>query len=414
MATSRQSEWTGRTPNGPRLRAVGSGVETPPGQRVALIHDFLLDVRGAERVFLELTRIWPEADIFTAVYDAQGTEGRFAERNVHSSFLQSLRPSASTFRYLLPLYPTAIESFDLSDYDLVVSSSSAWAHAVLCGEHSVHVCYCHNPFRYAWNDREQTLRRRDPLTRAFLRGAFRRWRQWDWIAAQRTDRYIANSRVTQARLRAYFGREAQVVYPPVDTARFTPGRVGEHYAIVSELMPHKQIDVAVEAFNRLGRPLIVVGDGPDMRHLKRLAGPTIEFAGRVADRTVVDIVQAARALIVTSVEEFGIAAVESQAAGRPVIAREAGGVLETVVAGITGRFWSGGADELAAAIAEFDDAAIDPADCVRNAARFDRQGFRRGIIGEVREAMDSSSRPHQGERQPLPSTRLVRRASRAR
>ena len=181
---------------------------------------------------------------------------------MHSSFLQALRPSARTFRTLLPLYPAAIESFDLSGYDLVVSSSSAWAHAVLCGEHSVHVCYCHNPFRYAWNDREPTLARRNPLTRAFLREFFRRWRQWDWIAAQRTDRYVANTRTTQARIRTYFGREAQVVYPPVDTGRFTPGPVGDHYVVVSELMPHKQIEVAVEAFNQLGRPLIVVGDGP--------------------------------------------------------------------------------------------------------------------------------------------------------
>jgi hypothetical protein len=174
-----------------------------PNSRVALVHDFLLDVRGAERVFIELCDMWHDADIFTAVYDEQGTEGRFANRTVHSSFLQRLKPSARTFRALLPLYPAAIESFDLSEYDLVISSSSAWAHAVLCDEHTVHVSYCHNPFRYAWNDRDRTLSRsRTPITRAFLRGAFRRWRQWDWIAAQRTDRYVANSRTTQARIRA--------------------------------------------------------------------------------------------------------------------------------------------------------------------------------------------------------------------
>jgi glycosyltransferase involved in cell wall biosynthesis len=203
---------------------------------------------------------------------------------VYSSFLQRLRPSARTFRALLPLYPAAIESFDLSEYDLVVSSSSAWAHAVLCDESSVHVSYCHNPFRYAWNDRDRTLaRRRDPVSRAFLRSAFRRWRQWDWIAAQRTNRYIANSRTTQARIRAYFGREARVVHPPVDTARFSQGPVGEHYVVVSELMAHKSIDVAIEAFNRLALPLIVVGDGPDARRLRRAAGPTIQFACRAPE-----------------------------------------------------------------------------------------------------------------------------------
>ncbi len=377
------------------------------------MHDFLLDVRGAERVFVELCELWPEADIFTAVYDEDGTEGRFSGRRIQTSFLQRLRPSARNFRVLLPLYPAAIESFDLSQYDLVVSSSSAWAHAVLCDEQSVHVCYCHNPFRYAWNDREQTLaRRRNPIVRAFLREAFRRWRQWDWIAAQRVDRYIANSRTTQARIRTYFGREAEVVYPPVDTGRFSPGRVGDHYAVVSELMPHKQIEVAIEAFNILRLPLIVIGDGPDARRLRRSAGPTVHFAGRLHDDAVAEILQGARALVVPSVEEFGIAAVESQAAGRPVIARRGGGALETIIDGVTGCFWSGGARELAQAVLAFDDAAVDPQECVRNATQFDVQSFRRRMFTEVGAASGNGSRAPGGDRQPLPSTRLVRRALR--
>src|SRR5438270_11512974 len=219
----------------------------PP--RVALVHDFLLDLRGAERVFLEMCDLWPDAPIFTAVYDEDGTEGRFVHRDVRASFLQRLKPNARTFRALLPFYPAAIESFDLSGFDLVVSSSSAWAHAVICEPTAIHVSYCHNPFRYAWNDRQRTLaRRRDPLTRAFLRQAFSRWRQWDWIAAQRTNRYVANSRTTQARIRAYFGREAAIVHPPVETTRFSPGSVSDHYLVVSELMPHKEIDIAIEAF----------------------------------------------------------------------------------------------------------------------------------------------------------------------
>jgi glycosyltransferase involved in cell wall biosynthesis len=382
------------------------------GPRVALVHDFLLDLRGGERVFVELCRMWPEADIFTTVYDEAGTEGRFAARNVQTSFLQHLRPSARTFRALLPLYPAAIESFDLSGYDLVVSSSSAWAHAVLCGEDSIHISYCHNPFRYAWNDRGPTLAsRRNPLVRATLSGLFRRWRQWDWIAAQRTDRYVANSRTTQARIRTYFGREAAIVHPPVETERFAPGPVGDHYALVSELMPHKQIDVAIEAFNKLRRPLIIVGDGPNGRQLRRDAGPTIHFAGRQSDESVAEILSRARALLVTGVEEFGIAAVESQAAGRPVIARRGGGALETVVEGVTGTFFSGGPDQLADTVLNFDDGAIDPAACRRNAERFDAANFRRGIRAEVRLASEGA-RPQVRERQPLASTRLVKRAVR--
>jgi glycosyltransferase involved in cell wall biosynthesis len=379
---------------------------------VALVHDFLLDVRGGERVFLELCNMWPQADIFTAVYDEEGTEGRFVGRNVHTSFLQRLRPSARTFRVLLPLYPAAIESFDLSDYDLVVSSSSAWAHAVLCDEQSVHISYCHNPFRYAWNDRESTLaQRRNPFVRAFLRHAFRRWREWDWIAAQRTDRYIANSRTTQARIRAYFGRESRVVYPPIEIERFSLGPVAGHYAVVSELMPHKQIAVAVDAFNVLGRPLIVVGDGPDARRLRRLAGPTVRFAGRQSDAAVAQILRSARALVLTSVEEFGIAAVEVQAAGRPVVARRGGGALETVVEGVTGCFFSGGPEELVEAIRQFDDRSIDPAACRRNAERFDRANFRRGIQAEV-DAAFTGARAPVDRRQPMATARLARRAVR--
>jgi glycosyltransferase involved in cell wall biosynthesis len=379
---------------------------------VALVHDFLLDVRGGERVFLELCDIWPDADIFTAVYDEDGTEGRFAGRNVQTSFLQRLRPSARTFRALLPLYPAAIESFDLADHELVVSSSSAWAHAVLCGEESVHISYCHNPFRYAWNDRGPTLAaRRNPAVRLALSALFRRWRQWDWIAAQRTDRYIANSRTTQARIRAYFGREARVVHPPVDLTRFAPGPVGEHYVLVSELMPHKQIDVAVEAFTKLGRPLVIVGDGPNARQLRRGSGRNIYFVGRQPDEAVAEILRGARALIVTAVEEFGIAAVESQAAGRPVIARRGGGALETVVEGVTGAFFAGGPDQLAEVVRGFDDAAVDPAACRRNAERFDSVNFRRGIRAEVDLAY-AGARPQARERQPLASTRLVKRAVR--
>ena len=156
---------------------------------------------------------------------------------------------------------------------MVVSSSSAWAHAVICGDHTTHVCYCHNPFRYAWNERHRTLaERRDPLSRAVLRGLFRRWREWDWIAAQRVDRYLTNSRITQARITSYFGRESRIVYPPVATDRFQPGPVGDHYLVLSELVSHKRIDTAVRAFNALGLPLVVAGDGPDRRRLSPARG----------------------------------------------------------------------------------------------------------------------------------------------
>jgi glycosyltransferase involved in cell wall biosynthesis len=297
---------------------------------------------------------------------------------------------------MLPLYPAAIESFDLSGYELVVSSSSAWAHAVICDESTVHVCYCHNPFRYAWNDRDRTIAsRRNPLTRAALRSLFRRWRQWDWIAAQRVDRYVTNSASTRARVKKYLGRDSSIVYPPVETSRFAPGPVGDHYLVLSELMPHKRIDTTVLAFNKLGLPLVVVGDGPDGRRLARMAGPNVRFTGRLSDAQTAAYLQGCRALVVAAVEEFGIAAVEAQAAGRPVIAVRNGGTLETVIQGRTGTFWDGGPDELAAAVLGFDDTAIDPRECAENAARFDSERFKEALPREVDNTiaeLDSRSR----------------------
>ncbi len=380
-------------------------------RRVALIHDFLLDVRGAERTFSALADMYPQADLFTAIYDPRGTEGRFAHRTVNTSFLQRLRPTARSFRPLLPFYPYAMESLDLSGYDLVVSSSSAWAHGVIVDPDAVHVCYCHNPFRYAWNARDETLNQRGGLQRAALRMVFQRWRQWDWIAAQRVDRYIANSETTRRRIRRYFGRDSDVVYPPVETARFTPGPVSDFYVVLSELMPHKRIHLAVEAFNRLRLPLVVIGNGPDARRLRRMAGPTISFAGRVSDARAAELLSAARALVVTATEEFGIAAVEAQAAGRPVIALAEGGVRETVREGVTGTFYEqADAEALAEAVSRFDTMAIDPGECAANADRFDVAHFRHGIRSVVAEACADERPPRADPRRVRPrglGSRLV-------
>jgi glycosyltransferase involved in cell wall biosynthesis len=381
-------------------------VRAPP--RTALVHDFLVSLRGADRVFLTMCQLWPEADVFTTVYDEDGTEGRFADRRIHTSFLQRMRPNAGNFRLMLPFYPAAIQALDLSDYDLVVSSSSAWAHAVRCDERAVHVCYCHNPFRYIWNEREATLRGlRDPVTRAVLRALFDRWRRWDRAAAQRVDRYVTTSQLTVARVKAYLGRDATIVHPPVDTHRFRPGRVGDHYVVLSELVFHKRIEVAVRAFNLLGLPLIVVGGGPEARRLERLAGPTVRLAGRLGDLEVANLLRSCRALIVTAIEEFGIAAVEAQAAGRPVIARRGGGALETIRDGKTGCFWSGGPAELAAAVLAFDDGAIDPRACVENASRFSVDAFKRRLLTEVELA---TSRATPGGERPLRRTPPLRAA----
>jgi glycosyltransferase involved in cell wall biosynthesis len=371
-------------------------------RRVALVHDFLLDVRGAERVFLALCDLFPEADLFTAVYDERGTEGRFAQRRPTTSFLQRIRPDARTFRALLPLYPYAMEALDLRGYDLVISSSSAWAHGVIADADAVHLCYCHNPFRYAWNAREATLANYDPLRRAVLGFVFQRWRQWDWIAAQRVDVYAANSETTRKRVKRYFGRDASVLYPPVETSRFTPGTPGEAYVVLSELMPHKRIDLAIEAFNALGLPLTIIGNGPEARRLRRLARPNIRFTGRVSDDEAAGLLSTAKALVVPATEEFGIAAVEAQAAGRPVIALREGGVRETVVEGETGVFFERPEPGLLVdAVRGFDPLAIDSGACVANAARFDVGHFRHGLRALVDRALEA-------ERPPRPRPRRAR------
>jgi glycosyltransferase involved in cell wall biosynthesis len=381
------------------------------GSRVALVHDFLVDVRGAERVFLALCDLFPQADLFTAVYDEEGTEGRFAQRTVHTSFLQRLRPNARTFRALLPLYPSAMESLDLRGYDLVVSSSSAWAHGVIPDEDAVHVCYCHNPFRYAWNARQETLAARGPVARAALGAVFQRWRQWDWIAAQRVDAYVANSETTRRRVARYFGRDATVLYPPVEVGRFVPTRPGSAYVALSELMPHKRIDLAVRAFNQLRLPLIVVGNGPDARRLRRLAGPTVSFAGRVSDAEAARLLARARALVVTATEEFGIAAVEAQAAGRPVIALREGGVRETVVEGVTGAFYeTPEVGALVDAVRSFDALAVDPAACVASARRFDTAHFRHGLIAVVERVLGGRESRRAPRRRPPRRARGLARA----
>jgi glycosyltransferase involved in cell wall biosynthesis len=383
------------------------------GKRVALVHDFLVSLRGADRVFLEMCELWPDADVFTPIYDEEGTEGRFAHRRVHTSFLQKLRPNRRTFRALLPFYPAAVESFDLSGFDLVLSSSSAWAHAVLCDEEAVHVCYCHNPFRYAWNERQRALAERgDPVTRALLRGFFRRWREWDWIAAQRVDRYVTNSRTTQARIRSYFGRDAGIVHPAVELGRFSPAQPRDYYLVLSELVSHKRIETAIEAFAELGLTLVIAGDGPDRRRLRRMAPSNVRFVGRVRDEHAAQLLAECRAFVLTGVEEFGIAAVEAQAAGRPVIARRGGGVLDTVVEGVTGCLWEGGPSSLAEAVRSFDTDAVDPFACVQNARRFDSAAFRRALRREVdlavQEAIagvDNGKRELRVTRRWMPGTR---------
>ena len=351
---------------------------------VALVHDFLIDYRGGERVFKVLCDLFPEADIYSPIYDIEGTRCVFANRPVHTSYLNRIGPNESTFRRLLPFYPRATESLDLSAYDLIISSSSAWAHGLIAHEGQRHLSYCHNPFRYAWDQRDSATAGRGLASRGVLEQVLSRWRAWDRAVSSEVDLYLANGEITRERIARCFGRSSGLLYPPVDTERFTPGAAGERYVVLSELMPHKRIDVIVSAFSELGMPLTVIGDGPDLARLVGLSGPSVEFAGRLSDDDVARTLQSSAALVQCATEEFGIASVEAQAAGRPVLALAEGGALETVHPGVTGEhFASPDVEILKAALLIFDPGAYVAGDCVANAEGFSVKAFGQGIADAV-------------------------------
>lgn len=317
---------------------------------LALVHDYLLTMRGAERTFAEIARCWPGAPICTLLYDRRRLGESFAGHAVHTSYLQRLGVRQSLFRYLLPLFPRAIESLPTAGHELIVSSSSAFAHGVRRGPESIHVCYCHSPFRYAWFERERAIAECPAPARPLLRRSLRRIRAWDLAAARGVTHYVANSRITQERIRQIYDRDAQIVHPPVAVERFSIGEPEDFVLFVGQIVRHKRVDVAIEAARLARRPIKVVGDGPELRQLEaRYGGPGVEFLARVDDERLAGLYARCLALVVPNAEEFGIAAVEAQAAGRPVVALARGGACETVLNGRTGVLVEG---ESAAALAE--------------------------------------------------------------
>jgi glycosyltransferase involved in cell wall biosynthesis len=355
-----------------------------PGDRTVLVHDYLLVMRGAERTFAEMAACWPGAPVATLLVDEEVARRRFAGRRVVASGLQRLRPSQSWFRALLPVLPAAAERLRLPPADLVVSSSSAFAHGVRPPDGVAHVCYCHSPFRYAWHERARALAEVPAPVRPLLDRVLERIRRWDLRASRRVTAYIANGRITQQRIGDFWGRDATVVHPPVDVERFAPGTPEDFFLVVGEVVRHKRTEAAVHAALRSGMPLRVAGTGPELARLQALYGDRVAFLGRVDDGALADLYARARAVVVPNVEEFGIVAVEAQAAGRPVLAAGAGGALETVVDGRTGVLVPpGDEDALAEAMREVDFAAFAPEAAVANAARFSAARFRARLRAEV-------------------------------
>jgi glycosyltransferase involved in cell wall biosynthesis len=350
----------------------------------ALVHDYLLVLRGAERTFAEIAEIWPQAPIYTLLYDAEGTRERFAGRRVVTSPLQRLGGGQQSFRRLLPLYPWAVRRLPLDAHGLVVSSSSAFAHGVETAPGARHVCYCHTPFRYAWHDRARARGEAPAPLRPALELALWRHRRFDRNAVRGVTRFVANSAVTRERIRRFWRRDAVIVHPPVQVKRFTRApEPGDELLFVGEAVGHKRLELALEAARQAGRRMSVVGTGPELPRLRDRYGGTATFHGRVDDHRLEELFARAAALVVPGVEEFGIAAVESQAAGRPVIAANAGGVLETVVPGETG--WLVPPDDVHAMARAMrrDTSEFDPTAIRRHAERFSPASFRERLLDAI-------------------------------
>ena len=351
---------------------------------LALVHDYLLVMRGAERTFAAMADLWPEAPIFTLLYDEDGTQGRFAGRTVIASPLQRLGARQRNFRALLPLFPSAIRALRLGGHDCILTSSSAFAHGVRVPGGARHICYCHSPFRYAWMGAEPVSV--PPPLRGPLALALRRHRGFDRRAAARVDQFIANSRLTAGRIEHFWGQPSVVVHPPVEVDRFGLGRPQDYVLYVGELVRHKRVDFAIAAAAEAGRKIKVVGDGPELKGLRTRFAAQAEFMGRVSDAQLAELYSHAAALVVPNVEEFGIAAVEVQAAGRPVVAVDAGGARETVEPGRTGILVPPDDRPALARALQSDLTRFDPLEIQAHAQLFSRQVFQARILEIVNTA----------------------------
>jgi glycosyltransferase involved in cell wall biosynthesis len=361
--------------------------------KVALVHDWGNQVGGAENVLLALKELFPNAPVYMSMYDPAVMPAVCRTWEIRTSFLDRLPLVKRHHQPFLPLYPLAFEQFDLSEFDLVISNKSGFCHGIITPPETLHIDYCLTPTRYVWD--YHGYARREGIGRLahfLLQPLLTYLRTWDRLAADRVDHFVAISREVQRRIRKYYRRDSVIIYPPVEMDRFVPGEGYEDYfLIVSRLIPYKRIDLAVRAFNELGLPLKIVGDGRDRLALERMAGPNVEFLGRLPDSELQRLLQRCRAFVFPGYEDFGIAPLEANAVGRPVIAYRAGGALDTVVDGKTGLFF----DEptpgsLAAAVRALDDVAFEPEVIRQHASRFDKSVFHR----EMRRFVEKKCAEH--------------------
>ena len=376
--------------------------------KVALVHDYLNQMGGAERVVIALHELFPDAPIYTSIYDPARVDPAFQKMDIRTSFMQKLPLVTKHHQPYLPLYPFAMEKLDLRGYDLVLSSSSAFSKGVITRPETLHICYCHTPMRWCWNYEEYVERERlGKVARAILPFLITKLRTWDQISAMRVDHFVANSPIVAERIRKYYRREAIYIPPPVEASRFPfdPTIETENYfLILSRLVPYKRIDLAIEACNQLQLPLVIIGGGRDLERLKRMAGPTIRFLGKLPDEEVLHYYTHCRAFIFPGEEDFGITPLEAQACGRPVIAYGAGGALATIVDGITGIFFrEQTVKSLTTVLASFNEQMFNPYVIHNHALEFDIPRFRRRILQFIETKINEGKLAPT----PLPTNNMV-------
>ena len=377
------------------VKAAGGKSPRPTGAlakapRIAIVHDYLNQRGGAERVVAALHGMWPEAPIYTSIVDYNKLLPELKGADIRPSWMQKLPGVLKRFKLYLPFYAGAIESFDLKGYDIIISSSSAFAKGARKGMGALHVCYCYTPMRFVWDFERYTEKEKIPFPLKYILPFFiRRLRKWDIDTKDRPDYYIAISTIVQKRIQAVYGKDSAIIFPPVEVRRFEPsGMAGDFYLIVSRLNAYKCIDIAIGAFNILKLPLKVVGEGDHKGVLQAMAGPTVEFLGHVADDELERLYSTCKAMIFPGEEDFGLAPLEANAAGRPVIAFMAGGAIDTVIHGQTGIFFKErSARSLMESVAAFEQGKykFDPAKLRAHALGFDRAVFERKMRAFVDE-----------------------------
>lgn len=356
--------------------------------KVALVHYWLVTMRGGEKVLEELLELFPGADIFTHVVKPEALSEKLRAATIRTSFIAKLPGSQKHYQKYLPLMPMALEQLDLRGYDLVISSESGPAKGVITDADAIHVCYCHSPMRYLWNMYHDYRENAGWLTRLLMMPVFHRLRIWDYAAASRVDFFIANSTAVAARIRKYYRRDAVVVNPPVNCGEFSIAAPEDFYLCCGQLVAYKKFELAVEAFNRMGKKLVVIGTGERLDAIRKMAGPNVTVLGAQPFSVLKQNMARCRALIFPGEEDFGIVPVEVMASGRPVIAFDKSGVRDSVVDGKTGiLFQPQTVEGLIAAVERYESTAstFDPAEIQKHAAQFDRATFRARFIKALRD-----------------------------